>query len=135
MNMSKIFKAAHAMTKATIKAGDNYAVTFGAALKICIADAKAPAMTTLEAIKAKFSVNAWNDRFYINLPSDRGFRGDNTTKIYIKDDKLEISPSKGTLSRAFSAAFDDLLATIEANGGVKVRGYSSPFDRTYTITL
>lgn len=34
MNNSNIFKLAHKMTKAAIKDGENYQVTFGAALKI-----------------------------------------------------------------------------------------------------
>ncbi|WP_198333650.1 hypothetical protein [Psychrobacter namhaensis] len=33
MNKSNLFKLAHTLTKATIKAGDNYQVTFGAAVK------------------------------------------------------------------------------------------------------
>lgn len=134
MNKSEIFKAAHAMTKATVQAGDSYAVTFAAALRIVIAQSKDSKMTTLEAIKAKFSVNAWNDRFYVNLPVNSRMRGDNTTKVFIKNETLEISSSKGTCSSEFLAALDTLIETIEANGGVKVRGYSSPFDRTYTIT-
>lgn len=40
MNKSAIFKAAHALTKATIQAGDSYAVTFGAALRIVISESK-----------------------------------------------------------------------------------------------
>ena len=42
MNKSAIFKAAHALTKATVKAGDSYQVTFAAALRIIIAESKAP---------------------------------------------------------------------------------------------
>lgn len=34
MNKSQIFKAAHALTKATVQAGDSYAVTFAAALRM-----------------------------------------------------------------------------------------------------
>lgn len=44
MNKSAIFKAAHALTKATVQAGDSYAVTFGAALKIVISESKVKAL-------------------------------------------------------------------------------------------
>jgi len=40
MNKSQIFKAAHALTKSVHVAGDCYRVTFGAALKIVIAESK-----------------------------------------------------------------------------------------------
>lgn len=40
MNKSNIFKLAHKVTKNAIKAGDNYQVTFGAALKIIIQQVK-----------------------------------------------------------------------------------------------
>ena len=33
MNNSNIFKLAHSLTKATVQAGDNYQVTFGASIK------------------------------------------------------------------------------------------------------
>ena len=33
MNKSELFKAAHKLTKSVIKSGDNYRVTFGAAIK------------------------------------------------------------------------------------------------------
>lgn len=44
MNKSAIFKSAHALTKATVKTGDSYAVTFAAALRIVIAESKAPVL-------------------------------------------------------------------------------------------
>ena len=49
MSNSINFKAAHAMTKQVIKAGDNYQVTFGACLKIVIADAKKAKIEMLKA--------------------------------------------------------------------------------------
>lgn len=42
MNKSELFKSAHKLTKEVIQSGDNYRVTFGACLKVVIADAKAP---------------------------------------------------------------------------------------------
>ena len=40
MNKSNLFKQAHALTKATIKAGDNYSATFAICLKLIIAATK-----------------------------------------------------------------------------------------------
>jgi len=40
MNQSEIFKAAHALTRATVKTGDSYRVTFGVALKLILGDMK-----------------------------------------------------------------------------------------------
>ena len=40
MNKSNLFKKAHALTKATIKTGDNYAATFAICLKLIIAATK-----------------------------------------------------------------------------------------------
>lgn len=42
MNMSQIFKAAHAIVKASIQAGDDYRATFGEALRMVVAIAKTP---------------------------------------------------------------------------------------------
>ena len=42
MNKSQIFKKAHELAKSVHVAGDCYRVTFGAALKIVIAESKAP---------------------------------------------------------------------------------------------
>lgn len=47
MNTSNIFKKAHALTKATLKAGDNYAATFAICLKT-VYQMAAKALTTLE---------------------------------------------------------------------------------------
>ena len=40
MNTSTIFKAAHALTKATVKAGDSYSATFAICLKVIYAESK-----------------------------------------------------------------------------------------------
>ena len=53
MNKSELFKAAHTLAKSVIKAGDNYRVTFGAALKMILS----------ESVKATFIVeynDSWN---------------------------------------------------------------------------
>ena len=56
MNKSNIFKAAHKLAKSVHVAGDCYRVTFGAALKIVIAESKAPVLnveTFMNAFKAE----------------------------------------------------------------------------------
>lgn len=56
MNKSQIFKAAHTLAKSVHVSGDCYRVTFGAALKIVIAERKAPALTAktfMDAFKAE----------------------------------------------------------------------------------
>lgn len=67
MNKSSIFKAAHALTKATVKAGDSYAVTFGAALRIIIAESKAPKTNPL---KAKVSISRYKSNLLVKVPFD-----------------------------------------------------------------
>ncbi len=65
MNKSQIFKAAHKLAKSVHVAGESYRVTFGAALKIVIAESKAP-----KAI-VNVSVNVWkksgNHRLYFKV--------------------------------------------------------------------
>jgi len=53
MNKSQIFKKAHELAKSVHVAGDCYRVTFGAALKIVIAESKAPVITK-DVIMAAF---------------------------------------------------------------------------------
>jgi hypothetical protein len=55
MNKSAIFKAAHALTKATVQAGDSYQVTFGAALRIVIAIEKNPVKVSRGGLRPRGS--------------------------------------------------------------------------------
>ncbi|MGO3281536.1 MAG: hypothetical protein ACTIKC_01950 [Psychrobacter sp.] len=55
MTNAKLFKQAHALTKATIKAGDDYRATFGACLKVIKDEAK-PAAKVKAAAKAIYNV-------------------------------------------------------------------------------
>ncbi len=65
MTKSQIFKKAHELAKSVHVAGDCYRVTFGAALKIVIAESKAPKTVV------KVSMNAWkkggNHRLYAKV--------------------------------------------------------------------
>ena len=56
MNTSNIFKKAHALTKATIQAGDNYAATFAICLKVIYAESKEE---TVEAKLLAMGLKVW----------------------------------------------------------------------------
>lgn len=63
MTKSALFKQAHALARATIKAGDDYRVTFGLCLKAIIADSKAPKATNeLPALVGTDKQVAWADK-------------------------------------------------------------------------
>lgn len=70
MNKSTTFKKAHELAKSVHVAGDCYRVTFGAALKIVIAESKAPktlAERLLDAgAKSWVSADGKINRVYIN---------------------------------------------------------------------
>ncbi len=92
MNKSQIFKKAHELAKSVHVAGDCYRVTFGAALKIVIAESKAP--------KASVQVvfNAWK-------------KGGNH-RLYVK--VLNVADPR------FNTTFDDEIGYIDVkNGDVK----------------
>lgn len=63
MNNSQLFKQAHQMTKAIIKAGDSYSATFGLCYKAIVAQAKAE--------QAKLVVEVAKDGSSRAYPSDR----------------------------------------------------------------
>ena len=73
MNKSKLFKLAHKLTKKVIKGGDNYRVTFGAALKIV----KAAYFGKQEATLKEWSKNGQR-RIYINYQAKCQRFGDMT---------------------------------------------------------
>lgn len=60
MTKSTLFKQAHALAKAIIKAGDNYRATFGLCLKAIIADSKAP--------KSQVVICTFNGNFLVKVP-------------------------------------------------------------------
>lgn len=70
MNKSELFKAAHNLTKKVIKIGDNYRVTFGAAIKAVlngfVAEAKSMADLLIEA-GAKVWEKGDMKRIYLNM--------------------------------------------------------------------
>jgi hypothetical protein len=68
MNKSQIFKAAHKLAKSVHVVGECYRVTFGAALKIVIAESKAP--KTIEQLAIEAGAKTWEkgtiSRIYFN---------------------------------------------------------------------
>lgn len=71
MTKSQIFKAAHVLAKSVHVVGDCYRVTFGAALKIVIAESK----TTVAQL---FTLTAWTKkagehRIYIKIVNENSF--------------------------------------------------------------
>lgn len=62
MNKSQIFTQAHKLAKSVHVAGDCYRVTFGAALKIVIAESKSP--KTIEELAIEAGAKTWGERHY-----------------------------------------------------------------------
>ena len=82
MNKSAVFKSAHAITKAVHVAGDCYRVTFGAAVKIIIAESKAAPKTLADRLieagaKVWTSPDGKINRVYVTqAAADIVFNGD-----------------------------------------------------------
>lgn len=57
MNKSAIFKAAHALTKATVQAGDSYQITFGAVLRMVRDIAKTPVKVSRGGLRPRGSAD------------------------------------------------------------------------------
>ena len=66
MNKSELFKQAHALTKATIKAGDSYRVTFGLAIKAILSKPTTSIVDTLLAMGLKVWGKAGLKRIYMD---------------------------------------------------------------------
>lgn len=58
MNKSELFKAAHKLAKSVIKSGDNYRVTFGAAIK-AVKERIANTVKSVEYAIKKGVLNSW----------------------------------------------------------------------------
>lgn len=100
MNNSKLFTQAHALTKATIKAGDNYRVTFAAALKLLYKE------TTTEEVELLVKEKKGYSFRLLNTKTGETFRA------FQKDFK-NISFLVGSLLTAQMEASDDLITSIE----------------------
>lgn len=65
----------------------------------------------------------WNGRTYINFENtQRTFRGDQTAKLWIRNDgAIIIESGKGTQSPAFKADFYTLVQWLESEGATIIR--------------
>lgn len=123
MNKSAIFKAAHALTKATVQAGDSYAVTFAAALRIVIAESKAPKTLADRLIEAGAKVwtspNGKITRVYVNQAAANAVFNDDilkgwpvrvniskTANLYV-DENGNLFSNSGSNRTAFNATTHD----------------------------
>lgn len=68
MNKSELFKAAHKLAKSVIKSGDNYRVTFGAAIKATLSGFVSSVEKTIARL-TKWNKNG-EHRVYINIDND-----------------------------------------------------------------
>ena len=66
MNKSKLFKQAHALTKATVKAGDNYQATFALCLKAVYAQKETSIVEKLIAAGGKVWEKSGLSRIYLS---------------------------------------------------------------------
>ena len=121
MNKSQIFTQAHKLAKSVHVAGDCYRVTFGAALKIVIADSKTPKTLTERLLDAGAKVWSTTDkkinRIYINqniadlVFNNNEFANFYQTKVRVgKNEKLflclktnQLFADKGSIRVAFNA--------------------------------
>lgn len=77
-------------------------------------------------------VSEWRDRYYVNLPANKAYRGDRTTKVWIKGDVMTVEAGRGCRSDGFDDALRALIEAVEAAGAVR-KGYSDSISATYTI--
>ena len=66
MNKSKLFKQAHALTKATVKAGDNYQATFALCLKAVYTQKETSIVEKLIAAGGKVWEKSGLSRIYLS---------------------------------------------------------------------
>lgn len=83
MNTSTIFKKAHALTKATVKAGDSYSATFAICLKAIYAESKA--FEIIETLQIEVVSGADTKKLTLNYDDNGVFilSKDGTKKAYV----------------------------------------------------
>lgn len=115
MNKSELFKAAHKLTKEVIKTGDDYRVTFGAAIKFI-----------LESNKMESEVKYWGKkghRFYVDMPRD--FMGKVTLEsvgyVEYANKALDFSNINPANIEAVKAAFEAKMNELAERYGDKYK--------------
>lgn len=127
VTQSALFQAAHQTAKATIQAGDNYQVTFAAALKMGYAymaknniavvrktEATKPSqIAEIRALEMVEFASEWKDRIYINVKGNGGsYRGEASAKVFLLNGQLNAQLGKGSTSREFDANLEALKAVF-----------------------
>nr|WP_313974094.1 hypothetical protein [uncultured Psychrobacter sp.] len=114
MNTSTIFKAAHALTKATIQTGDSYSATFAICLKAVYAENKA--FEIIEALQIEVVSGADTKKLTLNYDDNGVFilSKDGTKKAYVSYlDKKEIKLRNATFSFELTGnAINDFAAAF-----------------------
>ena len=106
MNKSELFKAAHKLAKSVIKAGDNYRVTFGAAIKAI----KGGFMAQVEKITVtlkKWSKKAGEVRVYLN------YYNDDYGYLLVNGETLDYSKVEAKYTNRVKAAVAAKLAKLQ----------------------
>lgn len=128
MNTSNIFKAAHALTKATVKAGDIYSATFAICLKVIYAESKA--FKIIESVQIEVASDGKSKELTLNHDEDGVF-------IYSKDrsKKVYVSHIDGKILVLRNAVFNFELtfSSINSYASAFVNCYNSSNNRKLKI--
>lgn len=67
-------------------------------------------------------VNAWNDRHYVTVATQRGvkFRGDMNAKIWLKGNELVVERTRGITHSTFDQNKAALIEAVKAAGGTVI---------------
>lgn len=94
MTNSQIFKQAHALAKATVKAGDNYQVTFGLCLKTVYAQSKSQVARVkniiTQAVNAGINQDTNNQYFQLIKESVVNFGAESFRKIKTRQEGIDL---------------------------------------------
>ena len=124
MNKSQIFKAAHKLAKSVHVAGDCYRVTFGAALKIVIAESKAPSkIESLLAIGSEWVKGDIHRIYFNNLAQHIGldvsfYKTGNVSSANIFGESISNTKARQLLNvLEFGKVFFDVKNAVFAQNG------------------
>ena len=131
MNKSQIFTQAHKLAKSVHVAGDCYRVTFGAALKIVIAESKAPKNEKLAALINK-AIERNVLKFWSKNQIKRAYVADDFgLDALLREEGIACNASYFDLT-AVELKFDNLRAYQNKNG-VKFAGTESEMFKTAKV--
>ena len=127
MNKSKLFKAAHELTRATVQAGDNYRVTFGACLRAVYARFIAEITPLVyQIIGRTYEWKKELKRAGLNWnASNKSWDGELGSDYYGELIKTEIEKSNGELKE--DNATNRTIREVSQYGGYFGRNNSNPY--------